>query len=198
MKKLALLSLAIVFTMCAAINLQAENKLSPASPNQEEKGSHSNDMVRVLLLYIPNRIIDATDIFTIGLGAGGHGALDVHLTRYFQLGGWHGPNYFITKGYARQYGSGLQDGTEVGILCYNYNETFITETSGTVEEYYIDKVEFGMATPELSAYENNKADFWEIGAHVGWLVNVSVNIHPLELADFVTGLVFYDLMGDDI
>jgi hypothetical protein len=199
MKKLALLSITIVFTMCAAIDLQAaDNKLSPASPSQVEKGSHADDMVKVLMLYIPNRIIDATDIFTMSLGAGGHGALDVHLTRYFQLGGWHGPNYFITKGYARQYGGGYQHGTEAGILCFNYNETFITENFGTVREYYIDKTEFGMANYEISAYENNDVDFWGIGAHVGWLVNVSVNIHPLEIADFVTGLVFYDLMGDDI
>lgn len=198
MKKLALLSVAIVFSVCAAVNLQADNKLSPGSPSQEAKGSHANDMVRVLLLYLPNRIIDATDIFSLSIGAGGHFAMDVHLTRYFQLGGWHGPNYFLTKGYARQYGGGYQQGSEAGILCYNYNETFITENFGTVREYYIDKTEFGLANDEFSAYENNNADFWEIGAHVGWLVNVSANIHPLEIADFVTGLVFYDLMGDDI
>ncbi|MCF6174315.1 MAG: hypothetical protein L3J71_00965 [Victivallaceae bacterium] len=198
MKKLALLSIAIVFTMCAAVNLSAGNNLSPGSPVEEGKGSHANDMGRVLLLYIPNRIIDATDIFTMSLGAGGHGAMEVHLTRYFQLGGWHGPNYFLTKGYARQYGGGYQHGTEAGIFCFNYNETFITENFGTVKEYYIDKTDFGLATFELPAYENSAADFWEIGAHVGWLVNVSVNIHPVEIADFLTGLVFYDLMGDDI
>lgn len=198
MKKLALLSIAIVFTMCAAINSSADNSLSPASKIEEGKGSHSNDMVRTLLLYIPNRLIDATDIFTMSLGAGGHGAMDVHLTRYFQLGAWHGPNYFISKGYARQYGGGLQDGTEAGIFCFNYNETFVTEHFGMVKEYYINKTEFGLATLELPVYERNVADFWEIGAHVGWLINVGVNIHPLEIADFVTGFVFYDLSSDDI
>ena len=127
MKKLALLSIAIIFTMCAAINSSAaaaattDNSLSPASKVEEDKGSHTNDMVKVMLLYIPNRLIDVTDIFTMSLGVGGHGAMDVHLTRYFQLGAWHGPNYFIAKGYARQYGGGLQDGTEAGIICFNYN-----------------------------------------------------------------------------
>ncbi len=199
MKKLVLMGIALFFILGVGVRMQAaDNKLSPSSPVQEEKGSHANDMVHALLFYIPNRLIDATDIFTITFGVGGHAAMDVHLTNYFQLGGWSGPNYFLTKGYARQYGGGYQHGSKGGILCYDYDDLFVSDTFGTVKEYYVDQTSFGLTSPDLDAYKEKDLDFWAIGAEAGWLFNVKVNIHPLEIADFITGIVFYDLMGDDI
>lgn len=205
MKKLLLMSgLVLVFSLFVNVSLFAaeDTRLSPGSKPQQEKPSRSGKMLEnagwAALMYIPNRIIDATDIFTLQAGAGGAFAVDVHVTKYFQIGGWHGPSYFLEKGYARQYGGGNKSGSAFGILCFDYNETFVTETFGTVREYYIEKDEFGMADFMLDPYMSDDADFWAIGFNGGWLLNFAANVHPIEIADFVTGIFFIDLMNDDL
>ena len=61
---------------------------------------------RYLLFYIPNRLVDATDIITLDMSIGGDFAMEFQVTRYFQIGGSYGENYFMAKAYSRQFGCG--------------------------------------------------------------------------------------------
>lgn len=152
---------------------------------------------RYLLLYIPNRVVDATDIVTLDFSLGGAFAVEMQATRYFQIGGSYGETYFLTKGYARQYGGGHKQTKHVGFFFMEKDVTFVDETSGTVNEYVIDFPQFSAADYHLDAFRDEDVDFWKIGGQVGWFLGIGVGIHPVEIADLITGFFWLDLMGDD-
>jgi hypothetical protein len=152
---------------------------------------------RYLLLYIPNRVIDATDIVTMDFSMGSAFSVEMQATRYFQLGGSYGENYFLKKGYARQYGGGHKSTKRFGFFFMEKDVTFVDETSGTVNEYVIDFPQFSAADYHLDAFHDDDVDFWKIGGRVGWFLGIGVGVHPVEIADFITGIFFLDLMEDD-
>ena len=152
---------------------------------------------RYLLFYIPNRFVDATDIVTLDVSIGGDFAAELQLTRYLQIGGSYGQNYFITKGYSRQFGSGHKDVNHFGFGLMEKNVTFVDEATGSVKEYVIDFSQFLTADYNLDAFRDKDVDFWNLGGRVGWVLGIGFGIHPLEIADFVTGIFWFDLSGDD-
>lgn len=152
---------------------------------------------RYLLFYIPNRFVDATDIITLDASIGGDFALEFQLTRYFQIGGSYGQNYFMAKGYSRQFGFGHKDVNHFGFGFMEKNVTFVDETTGTVKEYVIDFPQFLTADNQLDAFRDKDVDFWSLGGRVGWVLGIGFGIHPIEIADFITGICWFDLSGDD-
>lgn len=156
------------------------------------------DIGRYALLYIPNRLIDATDIVTINVGFGGAFAGEFQATRYFQLGGSHGSTYFMGKDYRRQYGGGYRNTTRFGMFFWETDVTFVDETFGTTREYVIDYPKFSSAEYRLDAFRDDDVDFWALGGKFGWLFNIGVYVHPVEIFDFVVNIFCYDVLGDDL
>jgi len=152
---------------------------------------------RHLLLYIPNRLIDVTDIFSISLSIGGDFAAEAQATRYAQIGGSYGENYFMGKFYSRQFGCGHEKTKHVGFIFMEKDVTFVDETSGSVKEYVIDFPDFATSDPLLDAFRDKDVDFWELGVNFGWMVGMKFAIHPLEIADFIAGIGFFDMSNDD-
>jgi hypothetical protein len=152
---------------------------------------------RYLLFYIPNRLVDATDIITLEASIGGGFSAEMQATRYFQLGGSYGESYFLSKAYARQYGGGHRDINRFGFFFMEKDITFVNETFGSANEYVIDFPQFSTANYHLDAFKDDDVDFWKVGGRLGWIVGLGVGIHPIEIADFVTGFFWIDLMNDD-
>ena len=150
------------------------------------------------LLYIPNRLLDLSDIVSLELGAGAEFGVDVRLTRWMQLGGRYGDKYFLGKDYARQLGGGYSSGWNYGLGCLTSERRYVDDTFGTTREFLLKRKSLSLAMPnEDFTYTQETRDFWEIGANAGWLVTVGVAIHPVEIADFFAGIVLIDLKGDD-
>ena len=61
-------------------------------------------------LYIPNRLIDALDTFTLNMGVGPVVRCELRGTRAVQGGGGIGATAKVIKDYNRQYGACLQNG----------------------------------------------------------------------------------------
>lgn len=150
-----------------------------------------------LLLYIPNRLVDATDIITVDMSLGGAFSAQMQATRYFQLGGSYGESYFVAKSYARRFGTGHKDTKHFGFFFMEKDITFVDETSGSIKEYVIDFPQFLTADYHLDAFRDKDVDFWEIGGRIGWFVGVGLGIHPIEIADFITGIFWLDISNDD-
>lgn len=51
---------------------------------------------------------------------------------------------------------------------------------------------------ELYDFYDGERDFWRIGGALGLLLEGELYIHPVEFADFVTGIFFIDLRADDL
>ncbi|MDD5728032.1 MAG: hypothetical protein PHV59_05650 [Victivallales bacterium] len=152
---------------------------------------------RYLLMYIPNRLADATDIITLEANIGGGFSAELQLTRFFQFGGSYGESYFLAKAYARQYGGGHREINRFGFIFMEKDITFVNETFGSANEYVIDFPQFSTANYHLDAFNDNDVDFWKIGGNLGWIIGLGFGIHPVEIADFITGFFWIDLMGDD-
>ncbi len=172
---------------------------APAKGGEKEcETCNCGDMGRKLLLYIPNLFLDLNDAFTFTLGVGAEAAADVRITRYCQLGGAYGSQYFLAKDYMNQYGGGYLNGWNYGLIVLADEQKYLEDNFCTVKDYIIKSQGVGIPSRNDDIYKRKARDFWSVGATAGWLVLADFQMHPVEFADFVCGIFFIDLNEDDI
>lgn len=151
-----------------------------------------------IILYIPNRIVDITDLITMSAGFGPNVGLQMRATRVMQLGAGTEVTAKVIKGYNRQYGAALERGSNAAFMCIASEDAERTEVTGSVKEYWYK----GSGVPSLSdpiySFYTGSRDYWDMGLELGLgIVEFGFAIHPVEIADLVTGFFFVDLKGDD-
>ncbi len=152
---------------------------------------------RAVLLWLPNLLMDLSDVVSMEGGVGSEAALEVDVTKYLGIGGASGEKYFVQKGYARQCGGGYSSGWDIQALCLNTEKIYVEDTFGSTRRYYVNRKDFGMADSSNHSYRDRVRDFWAISVKAGWLLGVGVDIHPTEFADFVAGIFFMDTNEDN-
>lgn len=181
-----------------AWKIYQENKLRKKRIKKAEKTAWSTWKVfRTILLYVPNRIVDATDIFTFDFSIGDFFECQMQATRYAQYGGATGESFFITKAYRRQYGTGFKDTHRFGFGFMEKEVTIVDETTGNVKEYIINFPHFLVANRRLDAFYYDDVDFWKVGINMGWFIGFGFGFDSVEFADFFTGIVMIDISKDD-
>lgn len=185
MKKLAVLS-ALIIGMLAGVGVQAQTDTSK-----------DTDIAGALLMYIPNRIVDMVDMFSLDLGFGPSAKADMRVTRAFSFGAGTGATAMALKGYNRQYGCSLDDGYDMSFAWIANENSERSHSLNNVQEYWYHSS--GMPKPSERIYNWQKGarDYWAIEAGGALFVQVDFAIHPVDIADFITGFFFYDLKGDD-
>lgn len=170
----------------------------PVFKKHKRKVSESKSKVwPKIVYYIPNRLIDVTDIFTISGGFGPEFSLYTRCTNYIQFGGASGEKYYLTKGFHRQYGGAKFEGSNFGLFPVSTDSVFIDDTFGTVVSTTYEKKDFNIPSFFNDYYTEKTADFWATEVRAGWLLNFSVGVHPVEIFDIVTGIFLIDIMDDD-
>ena len=150
-----------------------------------------------ILLYIPNRIVDVMDMFSLTLGFGPAIGAKAQVTKYLALGGEVGPTAQIVKGINRQYGLTKQSGWDASFLMISAENREREGSIGSVKDYYyystgvpsIDKIPYDL--------HNGAMDFWSVGGKVAALIEVQASLHPVEIVDCLLGWFFIDIKGDD-
>ena len=166
----------------------------------ERPGNSSMTMKKIalyILLYIPNRIVDATDMFSFNVNAGDGFWLEMQATRFAQMGGSNSKSYFMTKGYSRQFGCGHKDTKRFSLGFLENDLTVVSETTGNVEDYVIYFPYLAVANRHLYPFRDGDVDFWKIGGNMGWFIGGGFGFHPIEVADFFTGIIGIDISRDD-
>ena len=178
-----------------------------------EETTQDSDIVDKLVYYVPNLFLDFFDIFSCGAGVGAKAGIQLELTNAFTLGGNYGDVYFVEKAPFRRYGGGYDRGYDFQLGPLASEKRFVDEAFGGVPEYIIKESKAQVQKPSAeiftkpmdadsfeSGVSDNKPlrDYWEVGIKAGWLLNISLHLHPVEIADFFTGIFFYDLTGDNI
>lgn len=150
-----------------------------------------------LLLYIPNRIVDFADMFSITLGFGPAIGIEGQCTQYLAIGGDAGPTAQMIKGINRQYGFAKQSGWDVSFLMVGAENRERQGAIGSVKDYYYYST--GVPSMEKVPYDfhNGSLDFWAVGGKLICLFEVQAYLHPVEIADFLLGIVFIDIKDDD-
>ena len=150
-----------------------------------------------LLLYIPNRLVDMADIFSLTLGFGPAIGVEAQCTRYLSIGGEVGATAQMVKGYNRQYGFCRSNGWDVNFLMIGAESREVDEPVGSVKKYFYYTTGVPSMTKTPYGFHNGARDFWSVGAKLAALVEFNFELHPVEIADFALGWFFIDIKGDD-
>ncbi len=150
-----------------------------------------------ILLYIPNRIVDMMDVFSLTLGFGPAIGVEVQATKYCSVGGEVGFTAQMVKGINRQYGFAVENGWDVSFLMISAENRERDESIGSVKNYYYYST--GVPSIDESPYDfhNGAQNFWAVGGKAAALIEVKAEFNPVEIADFVLGWLFIDIKGDD-
>ena len=150
-----------------------------------------------LLLYVPNRILDFADMFSVTLGFGPAIGIEGQVTQHLALGGDAGPTAQMIKGINRQYGFAKQSGWDVSFLMIGAENRDRVDAVGSVKDYYYYST--GVPSMEKVPYDfhNGALDFWAVGGKLICLLELQLYLHPVEIIDFALGIFFIDIKGDD-
>ena len=152
-----------------------------------------------LAFYLPNRVLDALDTFSVNLGVGPVAEARLMFTRYCDIGaGWSGSTYKAFKDYNRQIGGAVEEGWYWSFIFVGEEEYRVTEATALLDKYV--ECRSGVPSPVMRVYDlvNGPRDFWAIGGSLGLVLDGNLYIHPLELADFVLGFFLIDFKSDDL
>ena len=148
-----------------------DSKSQEAKPAAKEEEPEGRSLVHILLLYIPNRILDVFDIARFGVDVGPGFGIDLTATEFLRLG-------FLSR---FSVGAGLQTLRHMPVKggAESYNE--------------IGPLSANTGFP-ISWYRNT----WDlrVEAHV-LLVGAHVAVNPAEILDAILGFTTFDLMNDD-
>ena len=161
--------------------------------------SVGNTILERIALYIPNRLLDSLDLFSVNLGVGPVIEARVMATRLIDVGA--GASLFCYKFYKnhnRQYGLGAEEGWYWSFIFAGEESFSMLNSTSLVKKY----AEYRAGIPDFTtrAYDffNGPRDYWAIGGSVGFLVDADVYVHPLEWVDLVLGCLLIDIKGDDL
>ncbi len=202
---LAVVFLGAGFVVCAADGASDVKKtedvageVKAVKPADAVKTPEACPIMKTVLLYLPNRLLDLLDIVTVDIGAGAAFGVEAKATHWMQFGGMYGDEYFLGKDYARQLGGGYASGWNYEFVCLTSERRYVDGPFGTTREFILKGKPLSLAMPNDDfTYTQDIRDFWEIGVNAGWIVTLGAAIHPVEIADFFAGLVLIDLKGDD-
>ena len=152
-----------------------------------------------LLLYIPNRICDLFDIFSVSIGIGPTVRAELMATELIKVGG--GVDFGslrLYKDWNRQYGVGLERGWYWSLICAGEENSKRWKTAGFTEDFH--EMRAGIPTPDMPVYNYylGQRDFWQIGGALGLIVEAEVYLNPVEWVDLATGFLLIDLRQDDL
>lgn len=202
MRKLMMLS---VFMAAAAFfSVSADENQLEAEPAAQElsadssvsSGEESDSFGKKLLMYIPNRLLDLFDIVTLELKSGAVIGAEARVTRAFGIGGEVGTYGSALKGYNRQYGFSITEGAEGQFFFGSAMDLARPLVWGDIERYWIQGTNFPL--PSNRIYQEKARDYWALELGASCLLGVKVSIHPVAIADFLTGLILIDIEDDDL
>jgi len=150
-------------------------------------------------LWLPNRIVDLFDIFSVSLGLGASVRAELMATEYCKVGGgssWIGG---LIKAHHRQYGVGVRNGWYWSLIAAQQEAVEMVGLTPGVHSYTqeVSDVDVPMPTDVVFDFYEGDRDFWRIGGALGLLLEGELYIHPVEIADFITGIFFIDISADD-
>lgn len=172
---------------------------SDAAPAEEEKVEQDEtinwkNLGYNILWYLPNRLLDLADCFTIEFEAGDYGA-DVYLTRYANIGAGAGYSYGMGWSHGRQYGFFNEPNYNANFLCFGTESKQRKNILGSYK--YFNYTNTSCADIFMFPDTLKHEDPYAIGAKVSFLVGAKVQFHPVEFADFIAGLFLFDISNDD-
>ena len=190
---------------CASATKGSETETLPPLAGGEATAEPSESgpgVAHKLLLYLPNRALDITDMISLAVAAptfpkhwlAGFVHVNAHATRAFQVGaGNTNENIMLGLGYKRQFLPWFEEKYELSGGPVTFAKHKISRGNRKT-----DFGKTGMFFPTDEPFTEGLMDYWGIGAEATVLpVGVKAGVHPVEIADAVLGFFLLDVAGDD-
>ena len=157
-----------------------------------------NRLPEKIVFYVPNRLLDALDMFSVNVGAGLVAQARLMCTRAIDVGAGWGTTAKIYKAHNRQYGVGIEEMWYYSLICIGEEHYSMINNSPWVDNYV--EMRAGVPDPSVRTYDFFKGprDYWAIGGSLGFLIDGDLYIHPLEWIDFALGFLLIDIKQDDL
>jgi hypothetical protein len=157
-----------------------------------------NRLPEKIVFYIPNRLLDALDMFSVNLGAGLVAQARLMCTRAIDVGAGWGTTAKLYKAHNRQYGVGIEEMWYYSLISIGEEHYSMLYNSPWVDNYV--EMRAGIPDPTVRTYDFFKGprDYWAIGGSLGFLIDGDLYIHPLEWLDFALGFLLIDFKQDDL
>lgn len=171
--------------------------IAPAAVRADEPIISRGELKDKILLYIPNRIMDLLDIFSLNIGVGPVAEARLMATRYCDVGAGIGMTAKLYKDFNRQYGLGFEEGWYWSFIFVSEEQYALTDSLGLVKRYAENRT--GVPMPDTRTYDffTGPRDFWAFGGSLGLLVDANLYIHPTEWVDLGLGFLLIDYRNDD-
>jgi hypothetical protein len=147
-------------------------------------------------LYLPDRILDLLDVVSFEAHFGPGAFADVHATRGLQAAA--GLRSVAGLGLHEHRSLGLQTKAEAGVNALAVGGLATAgATVGTSGVQTGSDGILGFHSPTDELYQEYR-DYWAVGASVTTvLVGAEVDFHPVQVVDFLAGLLTIDFLNDD-
>lgn len=170
---------------------------SPLGVNRLKRIPATPSRMKRIIMYLPDRLLDALDLvgFDIHLGPGGY--LNYHITRALQVGG--GARTVLGLGWHTKRSLGLLGKAEAGLSAVaagaqTYNAAQVGTSGIQAGAYH----QAGLHRPIDPLYQEMR-DYWAVGADATIIfLGLSWDVHPVELFDFISGFFLRDFLNDDL
>ena len=150
-------------------------------------------------LYVPNRILDLLDVFSLEIAGGPTLRAELRATHAVQVGAGFGYTARLVKETSRQYGYAMQNGYGTFLPGLVSEDVERRPTSSLVQEYWVSIDGFPSVEEPVYEFRKGARDYWEIGGALGLgIIEAKVAIHPVDILDAVLGFFFIDIKGDDL
>jgi hypothetical protein len=149
-----------------------------------------------VLWYIPDRILDALDVFSFDVHGGFGLWVDAHATRAAQISA--GARSVGGFGWHNNRSLGLQTQAQAGFSLLPFGvEGYSALRAGTSGLDAGTWSESGLHNPTSTIYADYK-DYWAVGGGATLLFfGAEADIHPIQVFDFVVGFFLIDPLNDD-
>ena len=150
-------------------------------------------------LYVPNRVLDLLDVFSLEIGTGVTARADLRFTHAVQTGAGIDYTARLVKDTNRQYGCAVQNGWSTLLPGLAAEDTERRPTSALVQEYWVNMEGFPNPAEPIYGIRDGARDYWEIGGTLGaGVIEAKVAIHPVDILDAFLGFFLIDIKGDDL
>ena len=164
---------------------------------EQEKLAKRQEMYSNISCYLPNRIMDALDMFSLELKSGLLFGAGFQITKGFGLGGHIGYSGGLYKANNRQYGIAFENGYLGQVGFVSAEDICIFNPIGNVKDYWQHGNNFPDVNDKIYDRFTGARDFWAVEVYAYCLVGAKVAIHPIEIADFFRGLICDDELKKD-
>lgn len=146
-----------------------------------------------VLWYLPNCLLDLADCFTLEIGAGEFG-INFNATKYASFGGSIGHSYNAGWTHKRQIGLFQDASYNADFVCLSKFEKSRRAILGYHNKFHV----FNYTNADILNFPATlkHEDPYAIGVKAACIIGVNFQFHPVEFADFLTGLFLFDICDD--